>query len=141
MAIHSLPSSDAPCIAPVLEGIPPELRERAQWVVHKCGAPYAARHTERRNGRAWGKGNKVDYTDPAKLSTCEEAWQLYLAGGWEGVGYTILASNPFTLIDIDHCLRGDGSVAPTVAYWVARLALLRGDHIGKMVVRVGPDPA
>jgi hypothetical protein len=105
----------------VLEGIPQELQHRDQWVVHRDGAPYAARHTERRNGRDWGKGNKVDYTNPQKLSTFAEAWAMYLAGGWEGVGYSILASDPFLLIDIDHCVRADGTLAPTVHFWVQRL--------------------
>jgi hypothetical protein len=108
-------------IAPVPEGIPRELRERPQWVVHREGAPYAVRNTSRRNGRAWGKGKKVDYTDPNKLAAFAEAWEMYLAGGWDGIGYCILASDPFLLVDIDGCVRPDGSLAPTVHYWVQRL--------------------
>jgi hypothetical protein len=43
MATSSVASSGPSCLAPVREGIPAELKERDQWLVHRDGAPHAAR--------------------------------------------------------------------------------------------------
>lgn len=88
--------------------IPSELRARKQWAVStlaplldETGKPIIDVKTGRpkldkapRNAN----GYNVDLTDPTSLMTFDEA----LNAGYAGIGYVLAATDPFTIIDLDH---------------------------------------
>ena len=84
--------------------IPQELKNNASFCVWKM---------EKRQG----KPTKVPYNpktgalartnDPATFSDFGTAMKTYALGGWDGIGYRV--SEGIGAIDIDHCIREDGS--------------------------------
>ena len=84
----------------ILEAIPDELRDRAQWVVWKyeerpgepkpTKVPYNAR-----------SGRKASTTDPATWSAFDEA--VAAAEGYDGPGYVFAPDDPMIGIDLDGC--------------------------------------
>jgi primase-polymerase (primpol)-like protein len=90
--------------------IPLGLRERDQWVVWR----YEQRH---------GKRTKVPYqasrpherastTDPQTWASFDESSAVQ---GVDGIGYVLSAEDPFTGIDLDHCIDESGEVHPAAA--------------------------
>jgi putative DNA primase/helicase len=95
------PNRPAP---PQTFSIPRELIERPQWIVWK----YALRD---------GDWTKVPYcpenpcrgakaNDSSTWATFDDAWAVYLAGGFDGIGYEFSADDPYFGADVDHCLEG-----------------------------------
>ena len=90
--------------------IPQELKSNASFCVWKL---------EKRGGRA----TKVPYdprtgqlaktNDPATFSDFGTAMKAYAMGGWDGIGYRV--SEGIGAIDIDHCIREDGSLNDVAA--------------------------
>ena len=90
--------------------IPQELKENASFCLWK---------KEKRNGRA----TKVPYNpktgtmartnDPSTFSDFGTAMKAYAMGGWDGIGYRV--SEGIGAIDIDHCIRDDGSLNDVAA--------------------------
>jgi putative DNA primase/helicase len=86
--------------------IPEELRARPQWVVWKAvgekpdKVPYSAR-----------TGCRASSTDPMTWSTFEEALEAYENGEYAGLGFVFSSADPFTGIDLDNCVGGDGEIA------------------------------
>ena len=96
-----------PRILPVkAENIPEQLKARPQWVVWKAlgdkpdKVPYSAR-TDR----------KASSTDLRTWSTFEEASKAYDKGEYAGLGFVFSSADPYTGIDLDNCVRGDGEIA------------------------------
>jgi putative DNA primase/helicase len=89
-----------------VEGIPEELRVRPQWVVWKAvgdkpdKVPYSAR-----------TGRKASSTDLLTWGTFEEALQAYENGEYAGLGFVFSSADPYTGIDVDNCVGGDGEIA------------------------------
>jgi putative DNA primase/helicase len=89
-----------------VEGIPEELRARPQWVVWKAvgdkpdKVPYSAR-----------TGRRASSTDLLTWSTFQEALEAYENGGYDGVGFVFSSADPYTGIDLDDCVDGDGEIA------------------------------
>jgi putative DNA primase/helicase len=87
-------------------GIPEELRIRPQWVVWKAvddkpdKVPYSAR-----------TGRRASSTDLLTWSTFQEALEAYENGDYAGLGFVFSSADPFTGIDIDNCVDGDGEIA------------------------------
>lgn len=90
---------------------PPELIELDQWVAWR---------SEVRDGRA----TKVPYavggglastTDPSTWASFEAAAEVLERGEFDGIGFVLVASDPFVAIDIDDCLMPDGRLHPAVA--------------------------
>ena len=85
--------------------IPQELKNNASFCVWKM---------EKRQG----KPTKVPYNpktgalartnDPSTFSDFGTAMKTYALGGWDGIGYRV--SEGIGAIDIDHCIREDGSL-------------------------------
>ena len=103
--------------APIIENIPPELKERAQWVVWA----FEWRVDKQRNGR-WtkvpygAKDYKAASNRPTSWQSFDRAWQLYTSnqGCFDGIGYVFSADDPFVGGDQDHNLSTD-SIPPTYA--------------------------
>jgi hypothetical protein len=104
--------------------IPAELQALAQWVVWR----YELRD---------GKWTKIPYNPlrprskakagvPSTWGTLESAWALYLAGGWDGIGFEFADDDPYFGADLDHCLKA-GGIATWAAPIVARLASTYGE--------------
>jgi primase-polymerase (primpol)-like protein len=89
-----------------VEGIPEELRVRPQWVVWKAvgdkpdKVPYSAR-----------TGHRASSTDILTWSTFEEALEAYENGEYAGLGFVFSSADPYTGIDLDNCVGGDGEIA------------------------------
>lgn len=90
--------------------IPTELKQNTSFCVWKL---------EKRQGRP----TKVPYNpktgalartnDPATFSDFATAMKTYAMGGWDGIGYRV--SEGIGAIDIDHCIREDGSLNDVAA--------------------------
>ena len=90
--------------------IPQELKNNASFCVWKM---------EKRQG----KPTKVPYdprtgqlaktNDPATFADFATAMKAYAMGGWDGIGYRV--SEGIGAIDIDHCIREDGSLNDVAA--------------------------
>ena len=90
--------------------IPQELKNNASFCVWRY---------EKRNGSK----TKVPYNpktrslarvnDPSTFSTFSDAMKAYALGGWDGIGYRV--SEGIGAIDIDHCIREDGSLNDVAA--------------------------
>ena len=89
-----------------VEGIPEELRVRPQWVVWKAvgdkpdKVPYSVR-----------SGRKASSTDLMSWSTFQEALEAYKNGEYAGLGFVFSSADPYTGIDLDNCVGGDGEIA------------------------------
>jgi putative DNA primase/helicase len=90
-----------------VECIPEELRVRPQWVVWKAvgdkpdKVPYSA-----------GTGRRASSTDLLTWSTFQEALETYENGEYAGLGFVFSSADPYTGIDLDDCVDGDGEIAP-----------------------------
>ncbi len=90
--------------------IPDALKQSASFCVWKL---------EKRSGRP----TKVPYNprtgalaktnDPATFADFNTAMKAYAIGGWDGIGYRV--SEGIGAIDIDHCIREDGSLNDVAA--------------------------
>ena len=90
--------------------IPQELKNNASFCVWRY---------EKRNGNR----TKVPYNpktralakvnDPTTFGTFGDAMKAYALGGWDGIGYRV--SEGIGAIDIDHCIREDGSLNDVAA--------------------------
>jgi len=96
-----------------VEGIPEELRVRPQWVAWKAvgdkpdKVPYSAR-----------TGRRASSTDLRTWSTFQEALEAYENGEYAGLGFVFSSADPYTGIDLDNCVGGDGEIAP----WALEIA-------------------
>jgi len=96
-----------PRILPVkAENIPEELKARPQWVVWKAvgdkpdKVPYSVRNDRRASS-----------TDLMSWSTFEENLEAYRNGEYAGVGFVFSSADPYTGVDLDNCVGGDGEIA------------------------------
>jgi putative DNA primase/helicase len=88
------------------ESIPRELSVRPQWVVWKAvgdrpdKVPYSVR-----------TGRRASSTDLLTWGTFQEALEAYENGGYAGLGFVFSSADPYTGIDLDNCVSGDGEIA------------------------------
>lgn len=103
------------------DGIPPELTARRQWVGWTWG--WSAQRGE------WAKipkhprtGGNARSTDAATWTDFATAYAAMRRRGWAGVGFVVTRDDPFTGVDLDHCLDPQtGALAPWAAAIVAAL--------------------
>ena len=96
--------------------IPKELKTNASFCLWKL---------EKRSG----KPTKIPYNprtgqlaktnDPSTFGDFNTAMKAYVMGGWDGIGYRV--SEGIGAIDIDHCIREDGSLNDVAASILAFL--------------------
>ena len=90
--------------------IPQELKANAFFCLWK---------KERRNGKPTKvpynpkTGERARTNDPFTFSDFNTAMTSYAMGGWNGIGYRV--SEGIGAIDIDHCIREDGSLNDVAA--------------------------
>ncbi|MFW5488987.1 MAG: hypothetical protein ACNI3A_11340 [Desulfovibrio sp.] len=102
-------------------GIPEELKSIPQWVCWRAvlrGEGEKARWTKPPVNPHSNENAKAN--DPATWAPFATAWKHYKANRWagmRGVGFVLTPETPFAGIDLDHCLRGDGTLAP----WARRI--------------------
>jgi putative DNA primase/helicase len=88
------------------ESISEELRFRPQWVMWKAvgdkpdKVPYSAR-----------SGRRASSTKLLTWSTFQEALEAYENGKYAGLGFVFSSADPYTGIDLDDCVDGDGEIA------------------------------
>ena len=98
--------------------IPAELRERDQWVIWR----YKTRDGKRTKVpyQAAKPRTEAEVDDPSTWSSFEHAAAVK---GVDGIGYVFSADDPYTGVDLDHCINADtGEVHPAAAAIVERLA-------------------
>jgi putative DNA primase/helicase len=109
-----------PRALPVIpENIPAELKARPQWIVWRYEW----------NGKKWDKpprsvatGKLASSTDASTWGTFEEALAGYQPGDYDGIGYVFSPDDPYTGIDLDHCLEAEtGNLDPDAFAIVQRL--------------------
>lgn len=90
--------------------IPDTLKRNASFCVWKM---------EKRSGRPTKvpynpkTGNMAKTNDPSTFADFNTAMKAYAIGGWDGIGYRV--SEGIGAIDIDHCIREDGSLNDVAA--------------------------
>ena len=90
--------------------IPQELKSNASFCLWKY---------EKRNGRPTKvpynpkNGQPAKTNDSSTFSDFSTAMTAYAMGGWDGIGYRV--SEGIGAIDIDHCIRDDGSLNDVAA--------------------------
>lgn len=90
--------------------IPDALKRNASFCVWKM---------EKRSGRPTKvpynpkTGNMAKTNDPSTFADFNTAMKAYAIGGWNGIGYRV--SEGIGAIDIDHCIREDGSLNDVAA--------------------------
>lgn len=90
--------------------IPDALKQSASFCVWKM---------EKRSGRPTKvpynprTGNMAKTNDPSTFADFKTAMKTYAIGGWDGIGYRV--SEGIGAIDIDHCIREDGSLNDVAA--------------------------
>ncbi len=90
--------------------IPDALKQSASFCVWKL---------EKRSGRPTKvpynprTGNMAKTNDPSTFTDFNTAMKSYAIGGWDGIGYRV--SEGIGAIDIDHCIREDGSLNDVAA--------------------------
>lgn len=75
--------------------IPAEMRERAQWVVHKNKIPHSPQ-----------TGRRASVTNPDTWGTFDAAKAAAARDGYDGIGFVFTPNDPFVGVDFDHCLTG-----------------------------------
>ena len=110
------------------ENIPEQLKARPQWVVWKAvgnkpdKVPYSAR-TDR----------KASSTDLMTWGTFEESLKAYDNGEYAGLGFVFSSADPYTGIDLDNCVGGDGEIAQ----WALETARYFNSYIELSVTGTG----
>lgn len=100
------------CAPPVVENIPLELRERAQWV---CW-----RYQRNKDRTDWTKVPIDANTLAGASSTDEHTWtslqtamsKCSLDLGYDGAGFMFSPNDPYCGIDLDDCIGADGLISP-----------------------------
>ncbi|HLI51013.1 MAG TPA: phage/plasmid primase, P4 family, partial [Thermomicrobiaceae bacterium] len=81
--------------------VPPELRERPQWVVWRLvPRPGGKPDKQPINPHT---GQLASSTDPATWSDFTTAWDAYQRGPWAGLGFVFAADDPYVGVDLDDC--------------------------------------
>ena len=93
-------------LKPVIENIPPVLKERNQWVVWKKRRMIIEGTTKNKfkkvpfNARS-GKNAKTN--NPNTWCDFETACKVYSNNGYDGIGFVFTKSDPYLGIDLDNC--------------------------------------
>ena len=103
-----------------LERIPTDLRDRPQWVVWRYGEMQA---NGKRKKPIYSPvtGGPAKTNDPSTHGTFEQAVWKVVMGGFQGLGFVLDQSDPFTCIDLDHCRDAKtGAITPQAEQIIRR---------------------
>ncbi len=143
---------------PFLTGVPDELKGYRQWIVWKLEQKPAV------EGKKQPKPTKVPYSPithrrSGSNETYRETWgsfedacQAYATGKFSGISLAITESDPFVVIDFDHCIN-EGQIEDWVEKWIDKLdsyaeispsgtgihIIMRGKKPGSKCKKVQPD--
>jgi len=94
--------------SPIFENIPDELKVKRQWVlwktIERAGKPTKVPYQT--------NGSESDSTDPNKWTGYKEVVDAFHKGGYDGIGFVFDSLDPFAGIDLDDCIKPDGSIKP-----------------------------
>jgi len=96
--------------APIFDNIPEEPKPRRQWVNWKV----LTRAGKLTKVPFQVNGVEGDSTDPAKWTTYAEVVEAYNKDehGFAGIGFTFDPLDPYSGVDLDHCINADGTIKP-----------------------------
>src|SRR2546423_3918405 len=105
---------------PDLEAIPERFKARRRWVSWRY---------ERKPDGAWSKVPKNPATGDNASSTNDETWGTFdeavaamTTYGHDGLGYVFVEADGLIGLDLDHCLRPDGSPKMWALFWLQLFA-------------------
>ncbi len=106
-------------------GIPQELAERPQWVLWKHDRLKNGKYTKvpYQAAKSW---LKAESDNPSTWGSLDDAWNAYLEGGFDGIGYMFAADDPYFGVDVDHCLQ-DGKLLEWAVPIIEQLELTYGE--------------
>jgi primase-polymerase (primpol)-like protein len=84
--------------------VPPEMAELEQWAI--WGVPEEVEVKVPHN--AMQPSGRASSTNPNTWATLQIAARAVVSSGARGVGFMLSADDPFTLVDLDHCITSDG---------------------------------
>ena len=102
--------------------IDPRLREQRAWLCRRGKVPVYAKSGRRRRGK---QGSPEDLE---QLVSFDEAREVAIREGYDGVGLALTPDSGIAILDFDKCVSADGVVAPEVAacaqgtYWERSLS-------------------
>ena len=96
--------------APIFDNIPEEPKPRRQWVNWKV----LTRAGKLTKVPFQVNGIEGDSADPAKWTTYADVVEAYNKGehGFAGIGFTFDPLDPYSGVDLDHCINADGTIKP-----------------------------
>ena len=102
--------------------VPTELLDLAHWVAWKF---------EQRDGKPTTKvlynpatGTRADSTEPRTWGTFDDAGRAYERGGYDGLGFVVTEHDPYTGVDLDHCIV-DGQLTDDANRFVTEVEAVR----------------
>ena len=105
------------------ENIPMALIDLPQWLVWRA----VWRPGKDRNPGRWTKkpyqtnGQPASSTDSATWTEFGKALLAYQAGGFDGIGFAVTTKAGIVGVDLDDCVKSDGTIAPEKRRIVDRL--------------------
>lgn len=107
-------------LTPNAEGIPSELKARAQWVLWRYLPPKDGKDKWRKVphqvNRQFAKTN-----DPTTWTSFDAVCTAYNAGDYDGIGYVFTDDDGYVAIDFDHAFNEETRTAiPSVNKWIVR---------------------
>ncbi|BCO08785.1 hypothetical protein GF1_11610 [Desulfolithobacter dissulfuricans] len=129
-----------PMALPVLQaGVPEMVKAFPQWVLWRY----------ERQGSRWAKppyqpnGKRADKTNPAHWSEFSEVMAAYEEGGYDGIGFCVTGEDPFTFIDLDHCINEQetGKEAREILALIDSYTELSPSGTGLRIITRGQVPA
>jgi hypothetical protein len=99
--------------------IPAELQSLHQWIVWRLEFKGGAKPTK--VPYIPETGTKAATTDPTTWGSFDHAVDGYLKGGYTGIGFVFSEFDPYTGIDLDNCIAGDGTLTPEASHRLAAL--------------------
>ena len=97
--------------ASIIANAPADLRTRHHWVVWRYGP--ASNSKPRKIPYSPRTGSCASSTDPTTWATFEQAIEAYASADYySGIGYVFSGSDGMAGLDLDDCIREDGSLAP-----------------------------
>jgi primase-polymerase (primpol)-like protein len=97
----------------LFDNIPDELKALNQWVTWKYN-----RHM-RKLPCSMPTGEVADAHDPASWGTAIAALAAAKKRKHAGIGFDFTSDDPYTGVDLDDCIRDDGTIAPVAAAIIA----------------------